>query len=238
MNITESLKCMVTPFLTKEGFAYKKNRATWRYTKIINQSECTIEFETSGWHKNAIRVNFLTLDHYVNSFYFLGEPHKDWHFYHDSQSLEEILTLINRIIAEYVLNWFHELTARELEKPSFERMFEVVREELDGFLACKHLSLEDPDLILKLEELLRNNVTHNELMMISYLYGEKLRTIFGGEWIMEGSVPVVYNLSGDKDFVFRPSGDVVNFIEEPTDRLLLDKFLAISSTLEDIYGSR
>ncbi|MBW7474560.1 hypothetical protein K0T92_07365 [Paenibacillus oenotherae] len=238
MNLSKEIKKIVTPSFLELGFEYTKTRNSWLFSRKVGHAQQSIEFETSGWHKNAFRVNYYTSSRYVQSYYFIDQRDHEWHSFEDEESLRQELLRIVNITKEYALDWFEKNTIQPKIVFNYKWVFnEQSIANAKVFIEQNKLDVNDPETIKRLEGLLKEVESEETWINSAYYLGELFRVNLSGEWLIkENKFPVVINLGGIVGFEIEPHNLILSFINNPNGVSLYNTYISKAQTVKSILN--
>ncbi|MDO7905532.1 hypothetical protein Q5741_03795 [Paenibacillus sp. JX-17] len=230
MNITKEIEEILLPLFFEHNFTeYKKTAGTWDFSRKMDGYYDHIMLDTSVRYKNAIRCSYSNGTTFNNSALLLGQL-EEWQFYDSVDSLREKLQLIGDITINYALKWFKDNAPKKARAQNFlDITWEPVIKE---FIARNNIDLFSSNSVDILDHLLELNPNENDIMVISYCYGEIIRNNFGADWVYdEFGEPIVNNIGGKVGYKRRPFS-ITNIVLKDSSTSLREYFDIIHGLVE------
>ncbi|SDX68182.1 hypothetical protein [Paenibacillus sp. PDC88] len=221
MNITKYIEEILVDRFAQFGFKYEKSDFNWTFIREIGGVKEYIEIEKSEWYKNAIRCEYRKGTSSRNTIAFLRDRIEQVHVYSDETTLREELESIVEVTEKFAMDWFETIKVGVKSSPD-NFLGSEWNITIQSFISENNIDLNNPQSILTLDNLLKKEISREDIYSVSYCFGEITRHHLGGEWdVHSEDGPFIKNIAGSKEMTLKPYNLVMKTMVAPNELSLM-----------------
>ncbi|MFD2702645.1 hypothetical protein ACFSVM_19520 [Paenibacillus shunpengii] len=221
MNITKYIEEILVDRFAQFGFKYEKSDFNWTFIREIGGVKEYIEIEKSEWYKNAIRCEYRKGTSSRNTIAFLRDRIEQVHVYSDETTLREELESIVEVTEKFAMDWFETIKVGVKSSPD-NFLGSEWNITIQSFISENNIDLNNPQSILTLDNLLKKEISREDIYSASYCFGKIIRHHLGGEWdVHSEDGPFIKNIAGSKEMTLKPYNLVMKTMVAPNELSLM-----------------
>lgn len=238
MSISKMIEQIMGDRLKKLGFNYEKSENLWLFIRKKSGTTEGIQIDKGKWQKKAFRLTYYKDGKSIDSFQFLGGAiTQQWHYCEDQESAQKIIEKFLEITEQYGLHWFEENEAKYI-KSDQNILNQDFTNELKIFIEEYKLYYSDLNCLSKIEQILEQNPTLENISLANRFFGEYIIHQLGAEWDFRPNNEIYLNhIGGIKNFNKGTFRIIDNYISDPNMHSINKSYLTIKNTVENIKSS-